>query len=461
MFSEFNYSFFTIAKVLTSETNLHTNIDIHSITTSSAECKQNSIFIPLKGNRDGHEFILDAIQNGASCFLFEKENPYLKKIPKKYLERGIEVENTLTSLGKLAEFHRSRFHPILIGITGSSGKTTTKELMGLIAKEYGEDQVVVTEKNYNNEIGVPFTLFKINFKTKLVICEMGMNHKYEISRLTKMAKPTISIITNIGPCHIENLGSLKGIAEAKAEIIESMQKGSKVLIPKNVEHLEVFQKKADKYKVEISYFSLQKSKLIQLEKTFPEGFQLKIAGESFTWNLPGIKILENLTAILEVANELKIDKTKIISGLKKFKSKDKRFVLEKIKDYFIINDTYNANPDSMKSSIQAVEQLSDKKGFYLVLGDMKELGKFSKKYHSELGEFIAKTSVKGIITYGKDSEWILNSTTKKVNLKKHFYTSEQKKLCDTLLSIPKNSYILFKGSRSMKMEDLIQGLQNV
>jgi UDP-N-acetylmuramoyl-tripeptide--D-alanyl-D-alanine ligase len=463
MFEVFNYNLFTI-RSLFGDLRLSENSKLSSITTSSVDVKPGSLFVPLRGNRDGHDFIPDALARNASAFLCEKNHPILKELNFEEIQKAIIVDNTLYALGKIGNFHRSKFQPIIIGITGSSGKTTTKELMGLIAEQIGKAQVVITEKNYNNEIGVPFTLLRINEKTKLVVCEMGMNHKSEISRLTAIARPTHSIITNVGPCHIENLGSIENIARAKAEIIEGMPVGSKVFIPRDILFKKIFQEKTKQFKVNIEFFSLKNNPDIQIDKMLPEGFSLTVFGEKLMWNSPGEKILENFSSVVAVARELNFSRDQIRKGLSSYKAKDKRFVVEK-GYYKVINDTYNANPDSMKSSLSSLIQISSANQCYAILGDMKELGKFSKVYHSELGEFCQKISLSGLISFGKDADWIGKkfSSAKNKRLYKHFIDSEEsmKELISFVKSqIPKGSFILVKGSRSMKMERIVEGLMH-
>ena len=433
MIESFSYNLFTI-RSLFGDIRFSENEKVKFISTSSSETKPGTLFIPLKANRDGHEFIPDAISRGAVAFLCEKEHPILKTLNFNEIQKAIFVEDTFLALGKLASFHRDRYSPFVIGITGSSGKTTTKELMGLVARQIGSNHVVVTEKNYNNEIGVPFTLFRINIDTKLVVCEMGMNHKREISRLTAMAKPDIALITNIGPCHIENLGSLENIARAK------------------------------KRKLTLKTFSISKNPDIQLEKIIPEGFLLQVFQEKLNWKIPGEKILENLAGVVAVGKEIGFSPSQILKGLSSFKAKDKRFVIEK-GFYNLINDTYNANPDSMISSLLALKQVSSDKPYYAILGDMKELGKFSKNYHTELGEFCKKLGLKGLISFGKDSVFITKhfSDSKKSFGNKHFIDSNES-IADLISYvkevIPKGSFILVKGSRSMKMERIIEGLSH-
>lgn len=463
MIESFSYNLFTI-RSLFGKTDFSESEKVKFISTSSSECKPGTLFVPLRGNRDGHDFIVDAISRGANAFLCEIEHPILKTLSLEQIKKAIFVKDTLLGLGKLASFHRNRFSPLVIGITGSSGKTTTKELLGLITRQIGVSHVVVTDKNYNNEIGVPFTLFRIKEDTRIVVCEMGMNHKNEIFRLSEMARPDISLITNIGPCHIENLGSLENIARAKAEIVSGMKEGSILFIPESVSFKPIFKEEAKKRKIILKTFSISKNTDIQIQKMISEGFQLKIFQENLKWKIPGEKILENLAGVVAVGKEIGIEKGKILKGLSLFKAKDKRFVIEK-GFYLTINDTYNANPDSMVSSLLALKQISAGKPYYAILGDMKELGKFSKKYHQELGVFCKSIGLSGLISFGKDSIYITEhfSNSKKNINTKHFIDSNENII--ELISyikavIPKGSYILVKGSRSMKMERIIEGLSH-
>ena len=461
MIEVFSYSLFSI-RSLFGDFRLTENEKISFISTTSTEVKKGTLFIPLRGNRDGHEFIPDALSRGAVAFLCEKDHPILKELNFEEIQKAIIVDNTLYALGKIAAFHRNRFNPLVIGITGSSGKTTTKELMGLVALQIGKNQVVITEKNYNNEIGVPFTLFRINEKTKIVVCEMGMNHSREIARLTAIARPGIALVTNVGPCHIENLGSVEGIARAKAEIIEGMPERSILFIPETVLHRKVFQEKAKQQKVILKNFSAKKSHDIKIEQVLPEGFELNLLGSKLNWNTPGEKILENLSGVIAVAKELNFNPDEIRKGLFTYKAKDKRFVIEK-KQYRLINDTYNANPDSMESSLTSLRQVASTNPYYAILGDMKELGKFSKLYHLQLGLFCKDLGLSGLITFGKDAQWIAKEYYKNKKKEKilHFIDSNESieaLIAYVKLEIPKGSFILVKGSRSMKMERIVEGL---
>ncbi|MBM9576376.1 UDP-N-acetylmuramoyl-tripeptide--D-alanyl-D-alanine ligase [Leptospira sp. 201903070] len=463
MKADFFYDPETIRKVLGSPGNTWFQKDsqITNITTASNEAEPGSLFIPLRGNRDGHEFIRDALSRGASYFLIEVNHPLRNSFSQKEEQKAIPVSDTLLALGNLAAFHRSRFRPILIAVTGSSGKTTTKELLGNCLKEMN-DALVVTEKNFNNEIGLPFTLFRINDKTRVVVCEMGMNHRGEISRLSKIAKPDLAIITTIGTAHIEFLGNQKNIAKAKAEVIEGFSNGGKLFFPNSREHSKILKKKLRKYGGHLI--------LTEPEKTFkviekkPSGFTLEYKGKQIAWNLPGDKLLGNLALSVACLETIGTPKEWILEGISGFRSGNKRLDLQ-IGKYSIINDTYNANYESMISSIEVADQLADGKKFYAVLGDMKELGKHSLTFHKKLGKRCAEfKNLKGLLTFGQDSKWIQEEFHRLTNSSRfsfHFPGTEEglRTLLTVFLeNVPESSVVLVKASRGIQLERFVEGL---
>ena len=450
--------------------NIRSLPSFEAISTSSTECIPNTLFIPLKDKRDGHEFIQDAITKGASHFLYEPKNSFFLKLSPEEKKKGIPVKNTLLALGKIASWHREKFSPIVIGITGSSGKTTTKELFHAAFSFLSKSELVVTEKNYNNEIGVPFTLLKITSRTRVAIVEMGMNHLKEISRLTNLTKPNIALITNIGSAHIENLGSPKNIAKAKSEIIEGLTKNSKIrnsktiYVPKDCAHYDVVSKKAKKYGANLVSWKLNSSKKIEIMERTKEGYKVKIQNLEYTFPIPGKRILSNLQGALSVLMDLNIPEAVFFKSLENFQNTEKR--LETIQTEFqIINDCYNANPESMESSIELAKFLSEDKNCILVLGDIFELGKFSKFYHKKVGEFIKGLDIYSVLTIGNDSRFFQSEKVETERFR-HFENSETgiSHLVSHLKKIAnKGDTILIKASRGMKLEritNLLVGQRN-
>ncbi|XDD49488.1 UDP-N-acetylmuramoyl-tripeptide--D-alanyl-D-alanine ligase [Leptospira sp. WS92.C1] len=464
MKATFLYDPETIRNVLGSDSGIWTQNEslISSITTASSEAESNSLFVPLRGNRDGHEFIRDALSKGASYFLVETDHPIRKTFSQEEESKAIPVKDTLVALGSLAAFHRSRYNPIVIGVTGSSGKTTTKELLGNCLKNLGESALVVTEKNYNNEIGLPFTIFRITDRTRIAVCELGMNHKGEISRLTAIAKPDYAVITTIGTAHIEYLGSQKNIAKAKAEIVEGLPKGGKLFYPSAGEHSKVLKRKARRQGAKLVLCEPEKSFRI-LEKR-SSGFLLEYKGQTIEWNLPGEKLLENLAVSVSCLETIGVPKEWIQEGIATFRSGNKRLDIQKGK-YSVINDTYNANYESMISSLEVTDQLSDGKEFYAVLGDMKELGKHSSSFHKKLGKRCADfKNLKGLFTLGNDSQILQEEFLKRTSyprFSKHFENTEEglKELIHTFTeTVPEGSIVLAKASRGIQLERFVDCL---
>ncbi|MEM7183820.1 MAG: UDP-N-acetylmuramoyl-tripeptide--D-alanyl-D-alanine ligase [Spirochaetota bacterium] len=461
MIAPFFYSNFTVSRILGHSPVLAGAVSTFtSITTTSQLCEKGSLFVPLIAKRDGHDFLVDALQRGASAFLCQHDHPILKKIDAKERHKAIFTDNTLFGLGRLAAFHRSRFRPVVIGITGSSGKTTTKELFRACLDSIPAEQLVITEKNYNNEIGTPFTLFHTNSKTRIVVCEMGMNHRGEISRLSHMVQPDLAIITNIGSAHIEFLGSIKEIARAKAEIVDAMPEKSQLFYPFHTRYKNLIRKQAKRRRITVREYSLENNRDISLQEERQDGFLLKCTEETLHWQLPGVRILENLCGVWEICRKLKIPTEDLLQGLTKFRAPESRLQLHQGR-YQIIDDSYNANPDSMLSSLEAGKQMAGSQPFYAILGDMKELGGFSKKLHREVGKSQVSSLLSGLFTFGEDSKYLQEafSTTHKREAY-HFSTAERKNLLGQIRkSIPAGSYILLKGSRSMKLETLVPLLQ--
>jgi UDP-N-acetylmuramoyl-tripeptide--D-alanyl-D-alanine ligase len=471
LFEEFHYKaselrkIFPINKISVDEGKsghgyLETDIIFSSITNSSREACAGSLFVPLVAERDGHEFIESAINNGAMGFLCNFGHSILKKLPPEIASLAIEVEDTWKALGELGKYHRNKFQSIVIGITGSSGKTTTKELLASCFSHLPSENLVVTEKNYNNEIGVPFTLFRINTKTKYVILEMGMNHRGEILKLSQIAKPNHCIITNIGSAHIENLKTPEEIAREKSDIVKGMESTGKLFLPDNISFIEIVRDNIQDSSAEIVFWnSISNTDKLFIEEIFPQGYKLQWKEISFNWNHPGEKILSNLSGVLHCASYLGVNDQVLVKNILNYKTEGSR--LKIIKSGFqIIDDSYNANPESMESSIQVTGQISDGKAFACILGDMKELGEYADFYHQKIGEILNQSQARTVISFGKDSQKITDAIKNPAIKKIHFDSDVENSislLVDWLKSnIVEGTTILVKGSRSMKMERIVE-----
>ncbi|TGL25684.1 UDP-N-acetylmuramoyl-tripeptide--D-alanyl-D-alanine ligase [Leptospira levettii] len=456
MIAPFEYSLSTILSLFSMKPDWENpkNPKFRWISTSSREIKKDTVFVPLRAERDGHQFIADALKAGASGFLCEKNHPILKTLSKEDQKKAIFVKDTLVALGKLSNYHRNRFNPTIIAITGSSGKTTTKDLLGGLFSYMDSNSIVITEKNYNNEIGVPFTLFRITELTRVVICEMGMNHRGEIERLSKIAEPTHSLITNIGSAHIENLKSRENIAEEKSDIILGLRSSGVLFVPDDLDFLDRIKQKSKKQNVKLVVWKHAKNPELKINSIEKNGFKLQWKKEIIHWKIPGSKLLSNVRGMIAIGSYFGISEYQMKRTIQSYKSPNKRLNIKK--GYFtIIDDSYNANPESVLSSIDASLQYAQGKEIVWVLGTMKELGKFSRYYHEKVGKELEKTSKGTLLAFGEDTIPMVKQFSRG-----KYFQDKQGIISYIKNEIPRGAVILIKGSRSMKMEEITSELES-
>ena len=387
-----------------SGTVLH-NVDIfgakiYGVTIDSRKDTFSGLFIPLKGERnDGHDFITQAFKNGAVCSFTEYESD---DIPGKIL---IKVDSTNEALKRLAEYYMTLFSIPVVAITGSSGKTTTKELIAsVLAMKY---KVLKTEGNFNNEIGLPLTVFGIDDSTECAVLEMGMNHAGEIHNLSKIGKPDICIITNIGVAHIMNLGSREGILKAKSEIFDYMKPNGLAVLNGGDTMLAAVKPRLKN----VVTFGFGDENEVYADDVVSKGldgvsFVLKSEGVSSPINMKtfGKHAVLNALAAALVGLKLEVPIADIKKSLEEFDPPAMRSSVIKGLDnkLTIINDAYNANPDSVCA---AIDVLAEVKGIRAcVLGDMGELGDFSESMHKEVGEHVAKACIERVVCVGDDDK---------------------------------------------------------
>jgi UDP-N-acetylmuramoyl-tripeptide--D-alanyl-D-alanine ligase len=421
------------------------------ISTDTRTVKQGDLFIPLVGeNFDGHDFIDKAIQNGAAGIVFSRKEMC---IPEHIT--AIAVTDTLLALQNLARFHRQRFTIPIVAITGSNGKTTTKDMAAAVLSN--QFQVLKTNANYNNEIGLPLTLLQLTKQHEVAVVEMGMRGRGQISQLANIALPTIGIITNVGETHLELLGSIENIAAAKAELLDVIpENGLSILNGDNV-HVREMSKQA---KSRILLFGLEqgdiKAENIQM-KAQSMNFVCRFANNQFSVEIPttGRHNVYNGLAAIVLGMELGMTPESICAGLKNFNASPMRLHIEKLGDYLIVNDAYNASPMSMSAAIETlVEVAQDRK--VAVLGDMLELGSIAVAAHEKIGEQLAKNHVDIVITVGE----LAANIAKKASLygiDKVVACSNHEEAQEALHKLLEpGDTILIKGSRGMKMESIIK-----
>jgi UDP-N-acetylmuramoyl-tripeptide--D-alanyl-D-alanine ligase len=423
-----------------------------SVGTDSRKVVKDQLFVALKGeNYDGHDYAAQAIAQGAAAALIA--NSQLSLAP------AIVVEDTYVALGTLAQYWRDKFSIPLVAITGSNGKTTVKEMIASIlsVKANSEHAIHATSGNLNNHIGLPLTLLKLRKTHQYSVIEMGMNHLGEIDYLTRIAKPTVAIINNAGSAHIGELGSRGNIAQAKGEIFAGLTDSGVAVINADDEYADYWislnkgkkivtfamRKPAD---VKATY--QEKSGLSIVNLTTPHG------GISFKFNVLGTHNISNALAASAVAVALGIANTDIVRGLENFSAVKGRLQRKSgLNKALLIDDTYNANPDSMKAAIDVLASQSGEK--ILVLGDMGELGADAKQLHMDIGAYAKAAGLKKLYCLGELSYEMVRGFGEGA---KHYATPVA--IADAIKPLlSEDNVVLIKGSRFMKMERVVDLLE--
>lgn len=426
------------------------NAEFLNISIDTRTLQAGDLFIAIEGEKfDGHDFIQAAEEKQAAAAVISK--PIETHLP------TLLVEDTTQALGKLASFHRDKFDIPIIGITGSCGKTTTRSLIANILQQ--ENKTLSSQKSFNNQIGVPLTLLGLNKQHHYAVIEMGTNHFGEISYLTHIAKPTITLITNAAPVHLEGLKSVEGVSRAKGEIFEGLPSDgigiiniddefspywSQLVSPKKIMTFSI-QKKADVY-----------AKNIQCNNQDTTTFTLVTPQGKSDIELPllGKHNVANATAAACIACALSIPLSSIQKGISTITPVDHRLnTYTGHRGAHIINDSYNANPLAFKAALGILADQPGKK--ILVSGDMKELGKDTKTYHEELGIEAKKQGIQSIYAYGEFSKYTADAFGENAQ---HFLDQEQ--LIDTLKpALDPQTTVLIKGSLSMNMGHIAEALK--
>ncbi|HHU69887.1 MAG TPA: UDP-N-acetylmuramoyl-tripeptide--D-alanyl-D-alanine ligase [Thermoanaerobacterales bacterium] len=436
---------------------------ISGISTDSRTLVEGEFFIPIKGEHfDGHDYISTAYKKGAVGAI--TQNPeHLNKFNKNI----ILVEDTLEALNKIAYYYRKKFNIPFVAVTGSTGKTTTKDMItDVLSQKY---KVLKNIGSYNNKIGLPLTIFKLDDSYQLGVVEMGMSGFGEIAHLAKIVEPEIAIITNIGLSHIEKLGSVENITKAKSEILECLKEGGTAFINADDSNLVKLKEKFSKTKFktfginngDIKAFNIKtcNHRLITFNTKFNDAIY------EFEIRIPGLHNVYNALAAISVGLEFNLTPNQIKTGLKKFKSPKMRLeIVNGIKDCIIINDTYNASPDSMKAAIDVLHEIkAQKKGRAIaVLGDMLEMGDWGADAHKELGIYAAQKGIDVLITVGELAKHIATAAEEYgINTGCIFAFNSNFDAVNKIDEICKNNdVILVKGSRGMKMEEIVHSLTN-
>ena len=421
------------------------NTPIKSISTDTRSIKKNSLFIAIKGeNFDGNDFVEDAITKGALYAIADKkkyENQKNKKI--------IYVKNTVKALKKISGNIINEYKGKVIAVTGSNGKTTTTNIISKTLKNNSK-----TLKNFNNEIGMPLSIMNASSKSKNLVLEIGASKFGDIDYLSKILKPHVGVITNIGHSHLEKLGNINGVFEVKSELINNIKKNGFLIVPSdNKEHLDRWKKLRND--INILTFGIESAADFYASK-----INLKENGLSFVvrsnlikkpiqikTSIEGKHNIKNILASFAVHFCLKEDLENFVNILKVNKLNTIRQVKSKwINGSILIDDTYNANPDSTKKSIDLLSNYN--KNTVLILGDMLELGRYKKQLHKEVGVYAKKRGINIILGYGDLTKYAVDGFGKKAI----FFKDEENLKSYLRENITSKDVILIKGSRGMKME---------
>lgn len=434
---------------------LESNV-IDAVTTDSRNRINKSLFIPIVGERfDGHAYIKQAFNNGAIAAIWDKSKPFPNDLPADF--PVFFVEDTLTALQQLAINYRNHINPIVVGVTGSNGKTTTKDIVTSIVKTTYKTHY--TDGNFNNHIGLPLTVLSMPKDTEMLILEMGMSDFGEIERLSNIATPDYAIITNIGESHIEFLGSRKGIAEAKLEITKGLKDGGLIIYDGD----EPLLKKELRQHNTVACGFNEDNDIVVSQVNVNQNETKFTLSDGLVYKLPllGEHHAHNASYAIALGKELGIDADKIKQALTMLKVTSMRFELVKgINGVSVINDAYNASPTSMKAAIEVVKQMDNYTEKVLVLGDILELGDHTEALHRSVAEVIG-TPITAIFTFGNEAKAITTAVNeqKPYIIGKHFTVKEE--LLDAIHPYMRDdALILFKASRGLQFESLVEALMH-
>lgn len=439
----------TGAKILKNEVDVN---DKFTFSTDTRTIKNGEIYLPLKGeNFDGEKFIDKALEMGAIGFFTTQNTPLTNNYSSKLI---LKIDNALTAYLQLANFYRKKINPKTIAITGSSGKTTTKEMAYCVASENFKTHK--SELNFNNEIGLCKTILSMPQDTEVLILEMGMRGLGEIELLSKFSEPDITIIANVGTAHIGRLGSRENIAKAKCEIVKHQKEGG-VLIAHDDELIKNEMKRCKDAKVQNISFSLNSTEIVERKVGYSK-FVYK--NHEYELNIEGDYNIQNALAVIEIGLVIGMSEREIASGLKKYSPIERRWEIEEIKGFKFINDSYNANPESMKGVIKTVIDIYTPP-LLLILGNMGELGEKEIEYHQEIGDFLLEKIKENVnvVTVGN----LANEISKKLNengiSSKNFENNLQTSHY-ILENVSVGTTIVLKASRSMKFEEILEEVKN-
>ncbi|AJA47926.1 UDP-N-acetylmuramoyl-tripeptide--D-alanyl-D-alanine ligase [Clostridium pasteurianum DSM 525 = ATCC 6013] len=430
----------------------HVSIDTRKI-------EPGSIFIAIKGDKyNANEFVAEASKKGAGLCIVDEIKFKEEDISKD--TSIIIVENTRKALLKLAEFYRSTLDIKIVGITGSTGKTTTKDMTyAILSQKY---KVFKTEGNFNNEIGLPLMIFNLDKSYDIAVLEMGMSNFFEIHNMAKAAKPDIALITNIGISHIENLKTREYILQAKLEITDYFNSNSTLILNSDNDMLSKVNREDKIYKIISTStesdceLKAENVKLKEAEVVFDISRDNKVVFEGFKVGLPGKHNISNALLAIACGEAFGLTYEEMNRGMEGLNMTSMRLDIIKGKKYTIVNDCYNASPDSMIAAIDVLKNIRGKRKI-AVLGTMRELGEKAYDAHREIGTYAKKNSVDLLIVLGEFEQAYREGFQNSEKIKKFNSTEEASEFLDKF--IKEDDVVLVKASRAMKFEKIVSHLE--
>ncbi|MCD8007569.1 MAG: UDP-N-acetylmuramoyl-tripeptide--D-alanyl-D-alanine ligase [Clostridiales bacterium] len=435
------------------------NVLVSSVDTDSRAMSLGALFVPLVGERfDGHTYIAKALQSGAAGTLTAVELNHYD--PEKFY---IKVEDTTLALGDLARYYRHKFQVKVVGVTGSVGKTTTKDMIAAVLSE--RFRVLKTEGNFNNNIGVPKTLFRLDSQHEVAVVEMGMNHLGEIDYLTKIVCPDVAVITNIGDAHIENLGSRENTLRAKSEIFNGMTgKGAAILNGDD----PLLRTLEGKLRQQIMWYGAEEGntfRCLSLDENYDDHMVMEVKAPQDSWKqtIPGLGsyMIYSVLSASAVGSWFGMTTEEIRRGVTAFVPTRMRMdIIHRGEGITILNDTYNANPQSMRAAVDVLSKFSGGKRI-AVLGDMLELGSLGPTLHEGVGRFVGQCGIDILIAVGDLAENIYNGAAEYPETE--CYARPTKEEAKAVLDqvVKPGCTVLCKASRGMKMEELVEYIKGI
>ena len=437
-----------------------TETNVCGVSTDSRHLEKGNIFIALQGeNFEGHDFVHNAVEKGAvSVIISDEVKVDLEKVDKAV--SVIKVSDTLQALGDLAQNYRERFSLPVIGLTGSSGKTTTKEMLAAIIGR--EKTILKTEGNLNNLIGLPQTLFRLTAEYELAILEMGTNTRGEIKRLTRIAEPTIGLIINIGPAHLAGFGSVDVVAQEKGDLFLNMSSAGIAVVNLDDEAVRIIAERWNGRRVNFSMSPNADVTVNDIEKNGARGmrFNLFIDGtpQKVKMKIVGIHHVYNAMAAAACSWAAGIGPETIKEGLESFTPVGGRMEVIRLHNgAHVIDDSYNANPTSVREALMTLKDLKNNHSVYVFLGDMLELGDAAYEMHRRIGTLLATIGLNAVFLQGEYCEITAAAASDGGLSQENIFIMQESKESIAYLknNLKKGDWVLVKGSRRMKMEMIV------